>query len=285
MKKESRIIFYDNQLGIEAYRLTGIVQPFPNHFHDYFVIGIMEGGKRCLSCKNVIYSLEKDNIILFNPNENHSCRQIGNSTLDYRALNIPKEVMLNLTREITGTAYLPGFSQNVVNNDEAACYLRPLHEMIMNGYNDFEKEEFLLLLISLLIQDYGQSFENCIPECSEEIEKVCHFIEQHYAEHICLDQICQYAGLSKSTLLRAFTKSKGITPYRYLETIRIGEAKKLLEKGDSPLNAAMKTGFSDQSHFTNYFNSFIGISPGMYRDIFHNSLNNNVKKENEKTYE
>ena len=30
-------------------------------------------------------------------------------------------------------------------------------------------------------------------------------------------------------MLRAFTKSKGITPYRYLETIRINEAKLLLE--------------------------------------------------------
>ena len=27
-------------------------------------------------------------------------------------------------------------------------------------------------------------------------------------------------------------------------------------------------GFSDQSHFTNYFNRFIGLAPGLYRDIF-----------------
>ena len=30
----------------------------------------------------------------------------------------------------------------------------------------------------------------------------------------------------------------------------------------------MRTGFSDQSHFTNYFNSFIGLAPGAYREIF-----------------
>ncbi len=87
-------------------------------------------------------------------------------------------------------------------------------------------------------------------------------------EHICLEQLCKYAALSKSTLLRAFTKSKGITPYRYLENIRINEAKKLLGKGISPLDTAMQTGFSDQSHFTNYFTRFIGLAPGVYRDIF-----------------
>ena len=69
-------------------------------------------------------------------------------------------------------------------------------------------------------------------------------------------------------MLRAFTRSKSITPYRYLETIRINEAKALLQKGVLPVEAAMRTGFSDQSHFTNYFTSFIGLAPGAYRDIF-----------------
>ena len=93
-------------------------------------------------------------------------------------------------------------------------------------------------------------------------------MREHFSERIYLDQICRYVGLSKSTLLRAFTKSKGITPYRYLETIRINEAKSLLEKGVLPIDAAMQTGFSDQRHFTNYFSSFIGITPGIYREIF-----------------
>jgi AraC-like DNA-binding protein len=30
----------------------------------------------------------------------------------------------------------------------------------------------------------------------------------------------------------------------------------------------MISGFSDQSHFTNFFNKFIGLSPRVYRDIF-----------------
>ncbi|MDE6384600.1 MAG: helix-turn-helix transcriptional regulator, partial [Eubacterium sp.] len=57
-------------------------------------------------------------------------------------------------------------------------------------------------------------------------------------------------------------------PYRYLENVRIDIAKKLLEQGELPIEAAMKTGFFDQSHFTNYFSRFIGLSPGAYREIF-----------------
>ena len=28
------------------------------------------------------------------------------------------------------------------------------------------------------------------------------------------------------------------------------------------------TGFTDQSHFTNYFSMFTGVAPGVYRKIF-----------------
>ena len=42
----------------------------------------------------------------------------------------------------------------------------------------------------------------------------------------------------------------------------------MLEQGVAPIEAALQTGFSDQSHFTNYFNRFIGLAPGVYREIF-----------------
>lgn len=270
MKKEIRTVVYDDELHIEAYRFEGIVQPFPNHFHEHYVFGFIENGQRVLSCKNKEYIIDKGNIVIFNPGDNHSCIQNDGGKLDYRGLNISKETMLYLAEEVTGKQELPGFSHNVICDDEITCYLRPLHEMVMNGTSDFVKEESLLLLISSLIQQYGQPFEDCVPECRDEIEKACAFMEKNYMGHICLEQLCKYATLSKSTLLRAFTKSKGVTPYRYLENIRINEAKKLLGQGVSPLDAAMQTGFSDQSHFTNYFTRFIGLAPGVYRDIFCN---------------
>ena len=268
MKKEIRTIVYDEELRIEAYRFEGIAQPFPNHFHEHYVIGFVEEGQRVLSCRNRDYSIECGNVVLFNPGDNHACVQSDDGTFDYRGFNISKGIMLDLAEEVTGRRELPGFSKNVLYDDEVTCYLRPLHEMLMSGISDFGKEENLLFLISVLIQKYGQPFENCVPECPQEIERASEFIQQHFSERIYLDQICRYSGLSKSTLLRAFTKSKGITPYRYLETIRINKAKQLLQEGILPIDAAIQTGFSDQSHFTNYFNSFMGLAPGVYREIF-----------------
>ena len=269
-----KTVVYDKQLQIEAYCFEGIRQSFPNHFHKYYVIGFIESGQRYLYCKNKEYIVKKGGIVLFHPEDNHSCMQSGDDTLCYRGFHIQNDVMLHLVEEITNKKELPQFCQNVIYNEEIAYYFVTLHKMIMNNTKDFVKEEILLLLFTALIQNYGQPFQNETLECRKEIEKACEFIEQHYTEHICLEQICHYAQMSKSTLIREFTKQKGITPYRYLENIRINEAKKLLSKGVPPVDAAIQMGYSDQSHFTNYFNSFIGLSPGVYRDIFCNKNKN-----------
>ncbi len=220
-----------------------------------------------MSCKNKEYIVGQGNILLFQPNDTHSCVQCDGGTLDYRGLNLPKETMLSFAEEITGQRVPIGFSENVIKNDELSLYLHSLHQMIMDGGEAFEKEEMLLLLISFLIEQYGQPARSCIPECSEEIERACVFMSEHFPEHITLENLCKCSGLSKSTLLRGFTRSKGVTPYRYLQTIRIGKAKELLEKGVSLVEAAIQTGFSDQSHFSRFFHMFIGLSPAAYRRI------------------
>ena len=54
---------------------------FPNYFHEYYVIGFVEGGERCLSCRNQEYTIGKGNVILFNPGDSHACVQTDDGTL------------------------------------------------------------------------------------------------------------------------------------------------------------------------------------------------------------
>ena len=101
-----------------------------------------------------------------------------------------------------------------------------------------------------------------------EVEAVCAHLEARCGQPVSLDELAAVAGLSKGYLLRAFAREKGITPYRYLENLRIERAKRLLEEGVRPVDAALQTGFSDQSHFTNHFKTLIGLTPSQYRAVF-----------------
>lgn len=141
MKKETKTVIYDECLKIEAYRFEGIVQPFPNHFHTYYVIGFVESGQRKLSCRNKEYNIRHGDIVLFGPGDNHACVQSDGGTLDYRGINLSQEVMRKLAEEITGVRELPGFSQNVIRDEEIGCYLKTLHEIVIFRISVLEKQK------------------------------------------------------------------------------------------------------------------------------------------------
>ena len=51
-------------------------------------------------------------------------------------------------------------------------------------------------------------------------------------------------------------------------SLMLGCGLSMLERGVSSAEAAVETGFSDQSHFTNYFTAFTGLTPGACRELF-----------------
>ncbi|MBE5979522.1 MAG: AraC family transcriptional regulator [Paenibacillaceae bacterium] len=269
MKQEIRTVKYDGELNVEAYHFQGIMQKFPKHFHDYYVIGFIDAGQRYLHCKNRDYTIEPGDLLLFNPGDNHACEQIDGKSFDYRCINIQPEIMKKAMLEITGKEYLPYFMSQVIFRSELVVILKELHQMIMEEETDFKKEEIFFFLLGQLIEEYTKQHlpkEQMVQ--STEATAVCEFLESHYMENISLNDLCNMTGLSKYYLLRSFTREKGISPYSYLETIRIDRAKKLLEHGVMPVDAAIQTGFSDQSHFSNFFKRYIGLTPKQYSKIF-----------------
>lgn len=267
MEKPTKRMAADRALQLEAYRFQGLAQPFPLHFHPHYVLGLVERGTRQLTCKGREYSLGPGQLFLLNPGDSHACTQCGEEPLDYRSVTLPIEAMQALAADLTGAKALPIFPAPVVEDPEAALQLRLLHGLLFQDSSRFAREEALLLLMAGLLERHSPLLPPAEPECRQEVDLACAYMEAHFPERISLEHLCRRVGLSKSTLLRAFTQARGLTPYRYLEAVRVNAAKRLLEQGLPPLEAAMRTGFSDQSHFTNYFTSFIGVSPGTYRDI------------------
>ncbi|MDR2870895.1 MAG: AraC family transcriptional regulator [Deferribacteraceae bacterium] len=264
MFENQKDIRFDDDLQLEAYIFNGVVQAFPNHFHEYFVIGLIEAGERRLTVNNREYCIGPGDLISFNPMENHACEQ-KSGTLRYRCLNIKQEIMQGIARELFESDELPYFKEPVQHNTALAPSFGALHESIMHNGAELEKEELFLLFMEQLLSYAGRANPSAQ---RKEIEALCTFLEQHYAERITLNMLSELVQLNKYYLVRLFTRHKGITPYRYLETIRINKAKTMLEQGIEPAQAAQLVGFSDQSHFSTYFGKFIGLTPGQYQAIF-----------------
>lgn len=268
-EQEQRHVYYDRDLDIEAYNLSGIVQKFPNHFHEYYVIGFIEGGKRHLWCKGKEYDTSAGDLILFNPRDNHYCAPVNGELLDYRAVNIKPEVMSRAVKEITGEAYMPYFTETVVYKSDIAQSVQDLYRAVLNDAPLLEKEENLFFLLDQILREYASDFESVdVLRPNRQIQSLCQYMEEHFAENVTLDELLSMTDFGKSYLLRSFTRQTGVSPYRYLQTIRLDKAKRFLEEGIAPIDAAGMAGFSDQSHFTHFFKEFIGLTPKQYQRIF-----------------
>ena len=98
------------------------------------------------------------------------------------------------------------------------------------------------------------------------LQRIRNYVEEHLAENIELTVLANIAGLSKWHFARAFKQSVGITPHLYLIHRRLEKAQQLLAETDLSLaQIALRSGFSDQSHFSRRFRILLGVTPTSFR--------------------
>ena len=85
-----------------------------------------------------------------------------------------------------------------------------------------------------------------------------------------LRELAEESGISRFQLIRGFACATGLTPHAYIVQRRIELVRELIRRGVPLADAALQSGFADQSHMTRIFVRKYGFSPGAYaRPCFH----------------
>lgn len=107
---------------------------------------------------------------------------------------------------------------------------------------------------------------DALPDWYGRIRSVVAHIDSHYAEPLTNADLATIAKMSLSTFCRVFGEIMQTTPSKYLNTIRLNAARKLLTTTDKLISdIANETGFWDQSHFIKAFKVERGLTPSQYR--------------------
>ena len=92
------------------------------------------------------------------------------------------------------------------------------------------------------------------------------FIEDNLDGDLSLDAMAAEVSVSPLYLPRVFKAAFGQPPHQYVLRRRIDRAMELLRNTDSPIvDVALASGFSSQSHLSNWFQHLLGVSPAAYR--------------------
>jgi AraC-like DNA-binding protein len=92
-------------------------------------------------------------------------------------------------------------------------------------------------------------------------------IQCNYMQDITTNSLAKLAFVSETHLTHTFSSRMGTSPMKYLQMIRIENAKRLLSTSDKTISEiASLVGFNDPLYFSRVFRLIIGHSPKIFRN-------------------
>ena len=80
-----------------------------------------------------------------------------------------------------------------------------------------------------------------------------------------IDDMARAVWVSKYYFIRRFKQAVGLTPHQFQLQNRIRKAQRLISQNVTLTEAALTTGFCDQSHFIKQFEKLVGLTPSAYQ--------------------
>jgi len=241
---------------------------FSPHFHQTYVIEIVEQGLDVFSCNGVVHRAPAGSVIFFNPGEVHTGRSLGREPLAYRCLYPSPELMTELVgqsdRCVDGP---PQFTKNVVSDPELFTQLLDAHRRLEPGGDVTSGRELLQNALRQAVSRHAavESDGQSGTDPRADVERARVFMDVSFSERITNDQLTALSGMSQFHFIRMFRRTVGLTPHEYLLNVRVEQARRMLSTGMPIAHAARRSGFYDQSHLNRHFKRITGVTPGQYR--------------------
>ena len=251
-------------------RLDGIVaveartrHVFGRHMHDQFGIGVIEAGaQRSLSGRGTVESQAGDTITV-NPGEVHDGAPVGNDGRAWRMLYFDPGIVLGFAKDIDdGKGEADAFEEPVVKDRRHAERFRALYRAVVAdggcAISALRRDELLLEMLAPLLRAHAK--RGAAPEIARLRERIA----DDPAASPTLADLAAESGLSRFQVLRGFRHAFGLAPHAYLVQCRVNLARRHVWRGMPLAEAALASGFADQSHMTRWFVRSFGAAPGTF---------------------
>lgn len=244
-------------------------QHFGRHWHDAYGFGVLEdGAQRSASGRGRVDAFAGQ-VITNNPGEVHDGSPLGGPTRRWRILSVDAEALASLVEHGSAPAQI---TRPVIDDPALFLTLRRLFRRIelWNARGGNRATEALAceeaLVESAMLLAARHSTARVRPTVSHpDLRLIRERLADAPVDPPSLAEMAAIAGLSRYQLLRRFEKAYGLPPHAWLLSRRAEYALRLIRAGQPLAEAAMASGFADQSHMTRVFGRHFGFTPGAWR--------------------
>ena len=240
---------------------------YGRHWHATFGVGVIDEGAQSSAsgCGNV--DAYAGNLIATNPGEVHDGRPLGANARRWRMLYLePDALRWAVDAASASAAQDMALIRPVMVDDELRCVLGELLRMLETEARPdaLRCEDLLVQACTLLVGRHGAG-RLTVPAASADVSRAREMLADSLAQPPNLSELAAASGLGKYQLLRRFRQVHGVTPFAWLLQQRTEVARGLVRQGAALTEAAMATGFADQSHMTRAFVRHFGYTPGAWQ--------------------
>lgn len=248
-----------------------------NHFHSTYEIFYLMSGKREFFIKDRTMVIQEGDIMIIAPNILHRTTNTETPEHERLIVNIHESYMMSVN-ESYADILQPLFEKEyliVRCSLQERLAVEELAQQIIQEVQEkkpgFEVYAQTLMMQLLIICCRHLKLTGMEPlefpsPMHERISEVVRYINNHYTEELSLHLVADKFYVSPYYLSRFFKEATGFTFVEYFNSVRIKEAKKLLEQSSLKVNViAKKVGFGSVTHFGRVFKSVTGHSPLYYR--------------------
>lgn len=205
-------------------------------------------------------------VIVLHPDEIHTGEAGTDDGFHYRMLYVEP----SLVREALGprASTLPFLRDAVLTDPHLVRAMHDAFSDIDTSLETVAMDELAVLLADgLLANDKSARRSTGSLIDLKATRRAREYLDGNLDQVVHSDQLEKVTGLDRYSLARQFRKAFGTSPYRYLTMRRLDQARGDISAGATLVDAAMRAGFSDQSHMTRRFKASYGISPGHWQRL------------------
>lgn len=258
-----RYYFNDYNGNVEIKKCENSIHSCKEHFHDEVSIGLVEKGNCSTKMQSGKYEISENTILIIPQNVVHKCTPYSYKNWNFRMIYINEDWFKTVFNRDKLDIKFSYRKLNKIAFKNAYKLFVDIENNIMN----IENETKLINYVSFLEYDRDKNWNKQAVKVSNlaELEKIKKYIDKNYLNNLTLKDLAEMSHMSKYCVVRQFENCYGISPHKYITNLRINYAKRLIRKNRNFADAALESGFYDQSHFIKYFKDYTGVTPGMYK--------------------